>query len=380
MAADGSPLPHVVFCIGGLERGGSETQIVSVVERLHGTRVDATLVTLGYGADPALVQRLRRAGVPVLTLRPRSGPRAWLMAVSTLRMGALLLRRRPAAVYAWLEEAVLLSAVLAIATRTPFLAARRNIFGRYAERSRAIVRLIYLTERRARVVTVNSRAVGDETLAHGVAADRIRLVRNGHAVDPATPEPPDDEVVLGYVARFRTEKGHRRLLDVLSRVHTETPWRADLAGDGPLRDEIEAEARRLGLDGRVRFVGPISDPAAFWRERHIAALLSDHEGSPNALIEAAMAARPMVATDVGGIPDIVAPDGGRLVAPDDADGIAAALADLIEDGDLRRRIGAAARRQAVERFSIERSVEGHWAAIEEVLAAVSGVGRPVRSA
>ena len=81
-----------------------------------------------------------------------------------------------------------------------------------------------------------------------------------------------------------------------------------------------------------------------------------------------MAARPMVATDVGGIPDIVAPAGGSLVAPDDPDGIAAALVGLVENRDLRRRTGEAARRQAVERFSIERSVEGHWAAIKEALA------------
>jgi glycosyltransferase involved in cell wall biosynthesis len=77
----------------------------------------------------------------------------------------------------------------------------------------------------------------------------------------------------------------------------------------------------------------------------------------------------MIATAVGGVPEVVAPDGGRLVAPDDPAAIAAAIVALIEDGELRRSAGEAARRQAIERFSIERSVEGHWAAIDEVLAA-----------
>jgi glycosyltransferase involved in cell wall biosynthesis len=117
----------------------------------------------------------------------------------------------------------------------------------------------------------------------------------------------------------------------------------------------------------VRFVGEVDDPRSFWAGHHVAVLLSDHEGSPNALIEAAMAGRPMVATAVGGIPDVLGPDSGALVAPDDPEATAAALTKFIEDADLRRRAGDAAHRHAVERFSMDRSVEGHWAALAEVL-------------
>jgi glycosyltransferase involved in cell wall biosynthesis len=365
--ADDRRRPHVVFTIGGLERGGSEIQLVSVVERLHGARLDATVVTLGHAADPALLERLRRARVPVVAVRPTGGSRPWRMAVSAARMGAVLVRRRPDAAYAWLEEAALLTAPLAKVTRTPFLVARRNIFGPYAERGGIVVRLIHGCERQARVVTVNSRAVGEATVARGVPDRRVRLVANGHPLEPALPEPRNGEVALGYVARFRAEKGHLRLLDALERLETDAPWRIDLAGDGPMQGEVERETRRRGLSERVRFVGVVSDPRAFWADRHVAVLLSDHEGSPNALIEAALAGRPMVATAVGGVPDVVAPDGGRLVAPDDPGAIAAALVELIEDGELRRRTGASARRQAIGRFSLERSVEGHWAAITEAL-------------
>jgi glycosyltransferase involved in cell wall biosynthesis len=359
--------PQVVFSIGGLERGGSETQLVSIVERLHHTRLDATVVTLGHVADPELVARLRRAGVPVLAVRPRSGSRPWRMAMCVARIGAVLGRHRPDAVYAWLEEAALLTAPVAALTRTPFLVARRNVFGPYAERGATIVRMIHRAERQARVVTVNSRAVGEATLARGVSGTRVRLVANGHAVEPALPEPASDEIALGYVARFRAEKGHQRLLDALALVRTDAHWRVDLAGDGPLRAQVESEARRRGLDGHLRFVGAMTDPRAFWADRHVAVLLSDHEGSPNALIEAALAGRPMIATAVGGVPEVVAPDGGRLVPADDPGATAAAITELVEDAALRRRAGEAAHHQAIERFSIERSVDGHWAAIVEAL-------------
>ncbi|MEA2319717.1 MAG: hypothetical protein QOD44_3906, partial [Solirubrobacteraceae bacterium] len=363
MAPDGRRLPRVLFTIGGLERGGSELQLVALLERLNGTRLEATLVTVSRTADAGLMDRLDRAGVEVDFLSPGGISRARRLAVSAAGLAAVFLRRRPDAAYAWLEEAALLTAPMAKLARTPLLVARRNVHGAYAGRRPAVVRAIHRAERTADVVTVNSRAVGDESLARGVGPSRIRLVNNGHTVLPNLPPPPTDDVALGYVARFRPEKGHGRLIEALSHVRTEVPWHIDLAGDGPLQAPIEDEVRRRALETRVRFVGELSDPRAFWVDHHVAVLLSDHEGSPNALIEAAMAGRPMVATAVGGVPDVVAPETGALVRTDDPKATAAALVRFIEDADLRRRAGEAAHRHAVEQFSMDRSVEGHWAAL-----------------
>jgi polysaccharide biosynthesis protein PelF len=96
-------------------------------------------------------------------------------------------------------------------------------------------------------------------------------------------------------------------------------------------------------------------------------LLSDHEGSPNALIEAALLGRPLVATAVGGVPEMVDETVGALVDPDDPVAIAGVLQRLIEDAELRDRLGAAARKRAVERYSMDAFVEGHLAAIAEAL-------------
>jgi glycosyltransferase involved in cell wall biosynthesis len=119
----------------------------------------------------------------------------------------------------------------------------------------------------------------------------------------------------------------------------------------------------------VRFTGGFSDARAFWAERHVGVLLSDHEGLPNALIEAAMAGRPVVGTDVGGMPEVVGP-GGFVVGADDPAATGAALAQLIDDAALRTRLGAAAHRHAAERFSMAQFVAGHHSAIMEAM------GRP----
>jgi glycosyltransferase involved in cell wall biosynthesis len=114
------------------------------------------------------------------------------------------------------------------------------------------------------------------------------------------------------VAHFRREKGHLRLLQALAEMPSEPPWRVDGAGTGPLIGRITAEIAKRAVDGRVAVTGPIADPCAFWATRDVAVLLSDHEGSPNALIEAAMSGRPMVGTDSGGTADVITDSAGFL--------------------------------------------------------------------
>ncbi len=203
-------------------------------------------------------------------------------------------------------------------------------------------------------------------MARGIPRDRLRLVRNGHPPVEPLPQPNGPDVALGYLANYRAEKGHRRLLDALERVDAQAPWRVDLAGAGPLREQVGAEITARRLQDRVTARGPVTDIRAFWAEHDVALLLSDNEGSPNVLIEAALLGRPLVGTDGGGTREIVAPDGGLVVSHEPGE-IAAAIERLIEDRDLRLALGEGARRQALERHDLERSVAGHLAVIREVL-------------
>ena len=110
-----------------------------------------------------------------------------------------------------------------------------------------------------------------------------------------------------------------------------------------------------------------ADVRGFWRDRHAAILLSDSEGSPNALIEAAFAGRPAVATDTGGTPEVIG-EGGILVGLDDPAGTVAALNELIDDPVGLERRGRVSWEHATRAFSIDGMVKGHVAALEEALA------------
>lgn len=359
--------PRVAFAIGGLGLGGSERQLMELVSAAHPDRIDACVLTFSTTCDPGYRRRLEELGVELIQLSPSSGPRPVRPAVAVPRTYRALRRLRPDVVYPWLEEASATVAPAARALGIPVVVARRSVCGSPAERWAFFRVPIRRAERRAALVTGNSEAVLEEAVARGVAPDRLRLVRNGHPPVAPLPAPDGPTVALGYVANYRPEKGHARLLAALELVRAQTPWRVDMVGGGPLREQVAAEAAARGLGDRVNAGGAIDDVRGFWAEHDVALLLSDNEGSPNALIEAALIGRPLVGTDGGGTREIVSPEGGMLVRPEDPERIAAAIERLIDDRELRLRLGEGARRHALDLHDLEKSVQAHIDALNEAL-------------
>lgn len=363
--ADGDGAPRVLFAIGGLGVGGSETQLVEFVTQAHPTHVQATLVVLDGAVTSPLAARLERAGIPLLDLGTPGGRGLRAAVRRAIGCGGLLRTGEFDAVYAWLEETSLYFVPLGRALGVPTAVARRNIVGARAERNLVVRSGVRWAERLAQVVTANSDAVAQEARRRGIRGERVRVVPNGHVVRGALPAPPEPPVRIGYVAGFRTEKGHARLIRVLRLLGRSLDWTVDLAGEGPLLPAIRELVRRTELEDRVTFAGRVDDVRAFWRDRHIALLLSDHEGSPNALIEAALAGRPLVATAVGGTTEIVR-DGTGIAVAGDAEA-ARALEWLIERPDAREQLGAGAHAWARERFGMGQSVRGHLDALRAAI-------------
>jgi glycosyltransferase involved in cell wall biosynthesis len=359
---------QVLFAIGGLGRGGSELQLVRLLAHLGPQLVDSALLVYGPARDD-LLRIVQDAGVRTVVV-PQLRRGQSLQPLVTLTFVAItLLKLRPRVIYAWLEQSALLLVPWALVTRVPILVARRNVSGSKAEQAHPLLaRAQRWLESRATLVTANSTAVADVARERGIRPDRIRVIRNGHASEPPLPLPDGETMVFGYLANFRPEKGHALLLDALELLPRTAPWRVLCAGRGPLRVKFVAELRRRDLEGRVEVLA-VDDGREFWRMCHAAVLLSDHEGSPNALIEAAFAGRPIVSTAVGGAVEVVVDGGGILVWPPEAQTAAGALSSLIDaDREVLERMGRRAWENAVERFSIAQMVDGHRNALQEASA------------
>jgi glycosyltransferase involved in cell wall biosynthesis len=155
------------------------------------------------------------------------------------------------------------------------------------------------------------------------------------------------------VANLRPVKGLDLLIEAAARLAPHHPGVTfQVAGSGEMREALEHEITGRGLAGRFALLGAVADVPRFLAGLDVAVLCSRAEGMPNAVLEYMAAGRAIVATAVGATPDLIE-DGvhGLLVPPGDAGVLAGALARLLGDPNLACRLGAAARRRALERYS-----------------------------
>jgi glycosyltransferase involved in cell wall biosynthesis len=213
--------------------------------------------------------------------------------------------------------------------------------------------------RGTRVLIAVSGSVRDDLVALGIApADRIRVIPLGLELEPlagalprgglrAEAGVPDGAPLVGIVGRLTAIKDVATFLHAADLVRARVPAaRFSVVGDGELRADLEARAARLGLAGVIHFHGWRHDMAAVYGDLDVAVNTSLNEGTPVALIEAMAAGRPVVATRVGGTPDLLGGGArGRLVPPGDAGAVADAVAEAIAGG-----AGVAARAQAARAY------------------------------
>jgi hypothetical protein len=164
---------------------------------------------------------------------------------------------------------------------------------------------------------------------------------------------------VGTIARLHPEKGIEFLLDAAPQIAAAVPdVRFVLVGEGPLRDDLEARAQRVGVADRVAFVGPRDDARRLISSFDVLALPSISEGTPLTIVEAMLAGVPVVASAVGGIPEQIEDrETGFLVGPADADALAQAVTQALTDETLRHSVTRLARARAETEFSHEDLIE-----------------------
>lgn len=192
------------------------------------------------------------------------------------------------------------------------------------------------------VITV-SESVKNELLSLKICGqDKIKVIPLGFELDEllALKQRESDIVNIGIVGRLVPIKNHRLFFDSAALLIKDFPnVRFKVIGDGQLRKELEVYSSKSGLSKYVDFLGWQKDLAEIYSDLDVVALTSMNEGTPVSLIEAMAGARPVVATDVGGVRDLVGPDRGFVVRPQDAQAFADKLRLLARNSALRKQMG-----------------------------------------
>lgn len=264
--------------------------------------------------------------------------------------------------------------------------------GYFGDRANAMFRLLErLLAKVSDALIAVSPEVRDDLVRYGVApASRIVVVRLGLDLEARTAAPAgarecererlgvaEGAFLIGWVGRMTEIKRVEDLLAAFALVCVAgLDAHLALVGDGPLQEPLRELARELGVEQRCHFLGYTDEVGPLYRAFDVAVLSSANEGTPVTLIEALAAGVPAVATDVGGVGDVVE-DGetGLLVAPGAPAELAAALLGLGRDPELRQRFAAAAAASVNERYALRRLV----ADLDELyrrLLAERGTGRP----
>ncbi|HEY8216652.1 MAG TPA: glycosyltransferase [Acidimicrobiia bacterium] len=202
-------------------------------------------------------------------------------------------------------------------------------------------------------IAVGSRVARDVERDLRLPPGTVRTIYNGLPDVTVSPAPiPGAGTTVGVVAAHLTR---RKGIDVLLHALADLPQtQVAVVGRGPEEERLRALARDLGVEDRVQWLGWFDAPRPYIAAFDVLAVPSRAEAFPLVIVEAMLASRPVVASAVGSVPEAVT-DGvtGALVPPDDPDALAGALTLLLADPDLRQRMGAAGRRDAIERFSVE---------------------------
>jgi glycosyltransferase involved in cell wall biosynthesis len=365
--------------------GGAESLII---EHARHAAPDVRMFVCALNREGPALAAAAAAGAGVLRLAPASGLRA-LRPLARVRALARLMREARIDVVIGHNPTGSLYTTLAgrLAGVPAILRVEHSLHyrGRHSGVYPLIERVLTLMTRR--VVCVCRAVLESHVRRLPWAAKRFVTVANGissaphtrprHAARAELGLDPDAEVML-TVGSLTVQKAQHVVIDAFARVRRERPAaRLLIAGDGPLRPALEAQALALGAESAVRFLGSRADVADLIEASDLFVLSSVREGLPVTLLEAMRGARAAVVTRIGGMPEAVAEGAtGRIVAPGDPEAMASALTVLLADPSARATMGAAARARWQEAFTAERMVATTEALYREAL----GTSAPARPA
>ena len=365
----------VVYVVDDLNLGGAQRQLVELVEALPRTRYAPHIISLS-ATKCHYVEPLRAKGIPV-TCIAQSGKWSWSAFV---RLHHTLRDLRPTIVHTWLFTA--------------------DLYGRLAARL-AGVRIVISTIHSVDLDKPSRHVMADRILQRltnrfiatagavrtvlnereGVPAERTSIIYNGVDLREFTPAEsnghlrkefgwPVDAPVLGIVGRLAPVKDHETFLYAAALVRQAMPdTRIVVVGDGARRAPLQRLIEQLDLRDHVTFLGNRSELPSIYESLDLLVVSSRYEGCCRVILEAMAMGKPVVATAVGGNPELVLPgQTGLLVPPEDPRHLANAILELLDQPERARAMGRAGRHRAEQRFSLKRMVDETDHLYQELLA------------
>lgn len=314
---------------------------------------------------------------------------ATFMVQHVLPLARHIRRNRTDIVHCFLPHAYIVGGLATLAARGRRLVMSRVSSNFYMD-ERPIYRFVetWMLHKLVDTVICNSQAIQSELVTEGVPAKRIVKQYNGIDLAPFAPSPErqlqarrhrgiaNDELVLTCVANLHAYKGHANLIAALGAIKGLLPqrWRLVCAGrdvDGR-RVQLERAAADQGIGEHIQFLGSINDVPELLAASDIHVHPSCEEGLPNSILEAMASQLPIVATTIGGIPELVIDgEGGLLVPPRDVDALAQSLTKLISNKVLRGAMGRHNMARAEALFPLNSSVRGYEQVYRSLVSEIS---------
>ncbi len=368
---------RITYLIDKLHRAGAQTHLGQLATALDREAFDVEVLCLLDGGPVADEMRARGLNVEVLDLGRLYAPRGL---AGLKNLVAHLRRRRVDVLHTYLISSNIYGTIAGRLAGVGAIVTSRRDTGFSRNWRLHFVEERFINPRVDRVVAVTPAVAEVVRHERGLAPAKVLTIENGVDLEAWRPELhtrpglrrewslADDEIAIGVVGHLSPVKGHADFLAAAA-VVTRTYPRARflLVGDGSLRGELEAQSAALGLRGRVLFTGERHDIPAVLAALDVVVLSSHTEGMSNALLEAMAMERPVVATAVGGNPDVVR-DGvtGYLVPPREPQALAAALLRIASDLPAAAALGRAARVDVAARLSLSRMVSRYEALYQEL--------------
>ena len=364
----------VVHIVPTLSPGGAERVAVHIVTRLNRQRYETVVVSLSGRLECDLDRLLEEAGVEVRYLGKTPGFDYRMYS----RLHRVLRDSQPDIVHTHIQVLRYALPSMLLLKHASLLHTVHNMAEREVEpRARWIQR--YAFNHGVVPVPVAEKVAASLTRLYGI--QQCHVIPNCIPVDRyACPQTPrrewraregfaDRHVLFVCVARFAGQKNHALLLRAFAQGPASNPnAHLVLVGDGELREQLEDQAKDLGLGSQVRFLGLRTDIPDVLGAMDVFVLSSDWEGNPLSVIEAMASGLPVVSTAVGGVPDLFEiGKEGLIVRPGDVQGLSNSMAYLLENREARLSMGMAAARRARENYDVSTMVQAYEELYEDVV-------------